>query len=101
MASSGEKLGIAAIIAVAAGVVGLVSSLLTLYLQVDSAVLGAIKRDFAPIGTVIVSTLKPSVFAKAIGEAEGALPINRKWILADGRVVEGIAFGLLIPNPVG
>jgi hypothetical protein len=101
-----EKAGLAAVIAVASGIVGLLSALATLYSQVEPAVSAAIKRDFAPVGTVVASILDPVSFAEIIGEREGDLYTKRKWILADGREVVGTDYaratkGKPVPNLQG
>jgi hypothetical protein len=101
-----EKVGFAAAVAAASGVVGLLSALATLYSQVEPAVSAAIKRDFAPVGTVVASVLDPISFAEIIGEREGDLYTKRKWILADGREVVGTDYaratkGKPVPNLQG
>jgi hypothetical protein len=71
--------------------VALISSLLALYTQlsdvVGTVVAAKLKKDFAPIGTIVSSVLNPVSFAEAIGEIEGAGVRERKWVLADGRDV--------------
>jgi hypothetical protein len=98
-----EKAGFAAIIAALSGLVGLLSALAALYSQVEPAVSAAIKRDFAPVGTVVASVLDPISFAEMIGEQEGDSYTKRRWILADGREVNGTAYaratkGKSVPN---
>ncbi len=97
---------LAAIIALASGIVGLITALITLYVQAEPVVIAAIKRDFAPIGTVIASVLDPPTFAESIGEREGDAYTKRKWILADGRDVIDTAYARLtkggpVPNLQG
>jgi hypothetical protein len=66
-----KKVGLAAFVAATSAVVGLLSALATLYSQIEPVVAAAIKRDFAPVGTVVASILEPKDFAVAVGEREG------------------------------
>ncbi len=83
-------------VALIAAIVGVLSSMLTLYTQASSAISGlvtsAIKREFAPVGTVVSSILPPVEFAKIIGEIEADEITKRTWVLADGRTCTGTAF---------
>ncbi len=81
-----------------AAVVGLLSAILTLYAQgssiIKEIVIERIKKDFAPVGTVVSSLLEPNDFARAIGEEEGAVITSRTWVLADGRDVTGTIYAV-------
>jgi len=70
-------------------IIGLLSGILALYTQasgiVGPIVSAKLKKDFAPIGTIVSSVLDPVTFAEIIGEVEGASV--RTWVLADGRDV--------------
>jgi hypothetical protein len=72
-------------------IIGLLSAVLALYTQasgiVGPIVSAKLKKDFAPIGTIVSSVLDPVTFAEIIGEVEGASVKERTWVLADGRDV--------------
>jgi hypothetical protein len=72
-------------------IIGLLSAGLALYTQasgiVGPIVSAKLKKDFAPIGTIVSSVLDPVTFAEIIGEVEGASVKERTWVLADGRDV--------------
>ena len=94
MAISKEQYGFGAVVAILSGILGIVTALITIYSQA-SDVIKYVRQDFAPVGTVISSTLPPVDFAKAIGEDEGAPIEQRKWLLADGRRVTGTKLAIL------
>ena len=95
----GWNLKVGALVAVIAGIVGLLGSILGLYVQaaniIGPIVEKQIKVDFAPVGTVVASLLPPVEFAKATGETEGDEYLKRTWIFADGQKVPGTAFAKL------
>lgn len=97
--SSGDYVKQGALVAVLSALVGLLSAVLTLYTQaasiVDPLVESRIRKDFAPVGTIVASQLPPVEFAKATGETEGDDFSKRTWILADGRKVTGTVFAKL------
>ena len=87
-----KKVGFAAIVGAVSALAGLFGALATLYTQVEPVVAAAIKRDFAPVGTIVASILEPKDFAIAVGEHEGDAYTKRKWILPDGREVIDTAY---------
>ncbi|MBB4215570.1 hypothetical protein FHT79_002739 [Rhizobium sp. BK212] len=110
MPVTSEQFRFGAVTAAISAIIAILSSVVALYSQVSIAIGGVvaaqIQRDFAPVGTVVSSVLPPPDFAKATGEQEGAALTVRKWILADGRSVNGTAFAILtndkpVPNLKG
>ena len=93
------------VVASIAAIVALLTSVLTLYTQVQtvaqqiaSNATKELKKDFAPVGTIISSTLTPEEFAKSISEDLGGDYRERKWVLADGREVLGTQYAILTNN---
>ena len=86
-------------------IVSALSSLVTLQTKI-SGIAGDVakearielKRDFAPVGTIVASYLNPAQFAKITGETLGDDIHNRTWILADGIEVRGTEFAKATDN---
>ncbi len=51
-----------------------------------------------PVGTVIASLLKPSEFAKAVGDPDTFDVTKSRWTLADGKSVSGTRWAALRAN---
>jgi hypothetical protein len=104
MAVTSQQIKSGASLALISVIVGVLSSIVALYIQVSSVVdsyIGKkIKQDFAPVGTVVSSILSPIDFAVATGETEGDDIKNRKWILADGESVLGTEYSKTTHNKV-
>ncbi|KAB1086502.1 hypothetical protein F4V91_08720 [Neorhizobium galegae] len=98
MAVTSKQVGIGAAVAGLSAIVALVTAIVTLYSQVSdvitSSVFDRLRKDFAPIGTVVSSVLTPEEFAKSIDENVGWQIKDRTWVLADGRAVEGTKFAI-------
>lgn len=80
-------------------IVSIVASLLTIWTFLDSIIQSSVtswlRRDFAPIGTVVASTLPEQEFARLVGETKGDEIKYRTWVLADGKSVTGSQFAKL------